>query len=159
MKQQNYRILGDSDADYCLIQAVDEHDEQLLEKEFDAIRQRSNDKKVMLAAFLVDNRFHDLSPWKAPAAFGKTNFGDGATNTLNFVVNTFIPQCIGETHRNAVHHRRLFARRPVRPLGRYPNKAFQSLCRGLAFGLVSQLDYIRIDMPFSCRHHLSKLRK
>ena len=90
MKQQNYRILGDNDADYCLIQAVDEHDEQLLEKEFDAIRQRCNDKKVMLAAFLVDNWFHDLSPWKAPAVFGKTNFGDGATNTLNFVVNTFI---------------------------------------------------------------------
>jgi len=91
MKQQNYRILGDKDADYCLIQAVDEHDEQLLEKEFDAIRQRCNDKKVMLAAFLVDDWFHDLSPWKAPAVFGKTNFGDGATNTLNFVINTFIP--------------------------------------------------------------------
>ena len=45
----------------------------------------------MLAAFLVDNWFHDLSPWKAPAVFGKTNFGNGATNTLNFVVNTFIP--------------------------------------------------------------------
>lgn len=91
MKQQNFRILGDHDADYCLIQAIDQHDEQLLEKEFEAIRERCKDKKVLLAAFLIDDWLHDLSPWKAPAAFGKTDFGEGANDTLNFVLNTYVP--------------------------------------------------------------------
>ncbi len=90
-KAQNHRIVGDRDADYCLIQPIDQHDEELLDNEFEAIRQRCEGKKVMLAAFLVDDWQHDLSPWKAPAVFGKKGFGDGAAQTLHFVLNTFLP--------------------------------------------------------------------
>lgn len=29
---------------------------------------------------------HDLSPWKAPAVFGKDGFGDGAEDMLQFIL-------------------------------------------------------------------------
>ena len=45
------------------------------------------------------------------------------------------------------------------PFGPLPKQSTSKLVQRprLRFGF--QLDYIRIDMPFSCQHHLSKLRK
>lgn len=80
---QNSHILGVKDAQYCLIQPIDQNDEKLLTQEFNTICELCKGKTIMLIAFLVDNWMHDLTPWKAPAVIGKTNFGDGANQTLN----------------------------------------------------------------------------
>ena len=57
-----------------LIQAIDDHDLEVLDSEVLNIRELSN-KKFILLTFLVDNWNDDLSPWVAPAVFGNENFG------------------------------------------------------------------------------------
>ena len=84
-------ILGDDHPDYCLIQAVDEHDLELLDAEYKIIKESCPDRKILLAAFLVDDWNKDLSPWEVPAVFGKEGFGNGAKDTLGYVLNELMP--------------------------------------------------------------------
>ncbi len=72
---------GDKSAEIVLIQPVDEHELGMLEKEISAIRQTCG-RDFLLAAFKVNSWNDDLSPWKAPAVFGKEDFGEGAQDTL-----------------------------------------------------------------------------
>ena len=72
---------GDPRSEIVLIQPVDDHDLEGIEREFAEIRSRSN-MSFCLTAVKVDNWNNDLSPWEAPAVFGKENFGGGASKTL-----------------------------------------------------------------------------
>jgi predicted alpha/beta superfamily hydrolase len=72
-----------------LIQAIDEHDLEVLDSEVLKIREMSNEKFILLA-FLVDNWNDDLSPWDAPAVFGNENFGGKAHKTLEYVENDLL---------------------------------------------------------------------
>ena len=72
-----------------LIQAIDEHDLEVLDSEVLKIRELSNEKFILLA-FLVDNWNDDLSPWDAPAVFGNENFGGKAHKTLEYVENDLL---------------------------------------------------------------------
>ena len=72
-----------------LIQAIDEHDLEVLDSEVAKIRELSNEKFILLA-FLVDNWNDDLSPWVAPAVFGNENFGGKAHKTLEYVENDLL---------------------------------------------------------------------
>ena len=72
---------GDAGADTVLIQPVDDHDLSGIENEVARIAE-SCGKSFRLIAVKVDNWNVDLSPWKAPAVFGKEDFGDGAGDTL-----------------------------------------------------------------------------
>ncbi|MBQ6420863.1 MAG: esterase [Clostridia bacterium] len=72
---------GDVSADTVLIQPVDEYDLSGIENEVSLIA-GSCDKSFCLIAVKVDNWNTDLSPWKAPAVFGKEDFGSGAAETL-----------------------------------------------------------------------------
>ena len=72
-----------------LIQAIDEHDLEVLDSEVLKISEMSNEKFVLLA-FLVDNWNDDLSPWDAPAIFGNENFGGKADKTLKYVENDLL---------------------------------------------------------------------
>lgn len=73
-----------------LIQAIDEHDLEVLDSEVDKIRELS-DEEFILLAFLVDNWNDDLSPWAAPAVFGNENFGGKAHKTLECIENDLLP--------------------------------------------------------------------
>ena len=84
-------ILGASDPDYCLIQAVDDHDAGLLENEYAYITEHCSEKRILLAAFHVDDWNTDLSPWEAPAVFGNEGFGAGAKATLDYVLEELLP--------------------------------------------------------------------
>ena len=72
---------GDAGADAVLIQPVDDHDLSGIENEVARIAE-SCGKSFRLIAVKVDNWNVDLSPWKAPAVFGKEDFGGGAGKTL-----------------------------------------------------------------------------
>ncbi len=72
---------GDKAAQTVLIQPVDEHDLAGIENEVSHIA-GSCDKPFCLIAVKVDNWNTDLSPWKAPAVFGREDFGAGAADTL-----------------------------------------------------------------------------
>ncbi|MBR0386102.1 MAG: hypothetical protein IJI05_06125, partial [Erysipelotrichaceae bacterium] len=77
-------LMGDLDSHDILIQAGDDHDLSLLEKEYELIRQ-SVDRPFGLLALKITNWNKELSPWPAPAVFGTEDFGDGAAETLKFI--------------------------------------------------------------------------
>lgn len=64
-----------------LVQPVDQHDLALVENEIRIIAENTADE-FRLIAIEVDSWNFDLSPWRAPAVFGKEDFGDGAADTL-----------------------------------------------------------------------------
>lgn len=72
---------GSPDAGIVLIQPVGEHDLDGIENEFQAIVNRCNLKNRLIAV-RIDDWNNDLSPWPAPAVFGKESFGGGGSKTL-----------------------------------------------------------------------------
>ena len=66
---------------------IAEHDLKTMEKEISSIHERT-DEDFFLKAFMVENWNDDLSPWKAPAVFGKEDFGGGAEETLKEVLKS-----------------------------------------------------------------------
>ncbi len=82
---------GDPGADTLLVQMVDDHDLEGMEREIAKIRELSGGQGFCLKAVPVKSWNHDLSPWKAPAVFGKEDFGDGAAETLEFLLREVIP--------------------------------------------------------------------
>ena len=76
---------GNPDAFKILIQAIDERSLPSIETEIEILR-KLTDKDFCLITITVDDWFYDLSPWKAPAVFGDKSFGDGADQTLKFIV-------------------------------------------------------------------------
>ena len=72
---------GNPKAKTVLIQMVDDHDLAGMESEVAEITKLSDDD-FCLFAIKVQDWNDDLSPWNAPAVFGKEGFGQGASNTL-----------------------------------------------------------------------------
>ena len=83
------RIYGEGNAEYLLLQMTDEHELQSMDNEVAAIAQST--PQFLFAAIPVENWNDELSPWKAPAAWGKQDFGGNATNTLHFLTEQVIP--------------------------------------------------------------------
>ena len=77
--------------EYLLIQPIDEHDLEVLENEVAVIQSLTN-KSFTLVAFEIKDWQSELTPWTAPAVFGKIPFGDGAVATLSFIKDILIPQ-------------------------------------------------------------------
>ncbi len=74
-------LFGSESAPNILIQPVDSHDLEGIENEVKTIRELTDADFRMIAVRVPDwNR--DLSPWTAPAVFGKEGFGDGAADFL-----------------------------------------------------------------------------
>jgi len=78
-------ICGNPDASVVLLQPVDEHDLAGIENETAEIR-RLSPTDFCLIALQIDNWNAELSPWPAPAVFGREDFGDGAADTLKIVL-------------------------------------------------------------------------
>ena len=80
--------LGNPDAKRVLIQPVDEHDLEFLESEFNLIKTMTGTDFYLVVVKVVSwNK--ELSPWKAPAVFGREDFGDGAGDFLK----ALLPMC------------------------------------------------------------------
>ena len=76
--------------DFLLIQPVDSHDLEVMDKEVTAIESLTT-KHFVLVAFEVKDWQSELTPWAAPAVFGKIPFGDGAGSTLSFIIDVLMP--------------------------------------------------------------------
>ncbi|MBR2259660.1 MAG: esterase [Blautia sp.] len=85
MEIEMIKRYGKQDALVVLIQMVDDYDLEGLATEMAEI-QRLTDTEFCLLAIPVDNWNKDLSPWTAPAVFGKEDFGDGAKETLTEIL-------------------------------------------------------------------------
>ena len=89
----SFQILtyGDPEADTLLLQMVDDHDMEGMDREIAKIREMTGGKNFCLKAVPVNSWNKDLSPWNAPAVFGKEDFGDGAPETLDFLLREAVP--------------------------------------------------------------------
>lgn len=76
---------GNSSAPVVLIQPVDEQNMSGIESEIKEIG-RLSDKEFSFIAVKIENWNRDLSPWAAPAVFGREGFGGGANDTLEEVL-------------------------------------------------------------------------
>ena len=79
------------DPNVIFLQPVDDHDEEALDNQA-AYMEQHTDRPFALCAVKINRWGHELSPWKAPAVFGKEDFGDGAGDTLRFLADTLIPE-------------------------------------------------------------------
>ena len=77
------RIYGEANAEYLLLQMTGEHELQSMDYEVAAIAQSS--RNFLFAALPVESWNDALSPWKAPAVWGKQGFGGKAGDTLRFL--------------------------------------------------------------------------
>ena len=84
-------LYQDEAATHLLIQPIDEHDLELLDQEIEAIKKLS-DKPFSLVAFMIKDWNQELTPWAAPAVFGKVLFGSGAEKTLEFITSRLLPE-------------------------------------------------------------------
>ena len=82
-------IYGEANAEYLLLQMMDEHELQSMDSEVASIAQST--PQFLFAAIPVENWNDELSPWKAPAAWGKQGFGGNAADTLRFLMEQVIP--------------------------------------------------------------------
>ena len=83
------RIYGEPHAEYLLLQMTGEHELQSMDDEVAAIAQ--SNRKYLFAAIPVENWNDALSPWEAPAVWGKQGFGGNAGDTLRFLTERGIP--------------------------------------------------------------------
>jgi len=83
-------LYKNSNAQYLLIQPIDEHDLKVLDQEVEIIKELS-DKPFSLVAFMIKDWNQELTPWPAPPVFGKIPFGSGANETLEFIISQLLP--------------------------------------------------------------------
>ena len=90
---------GDPAADTLLIQMVDDHDLEVIEKETAHIKELIGGQNFCLKAVRVNSWNTDLSPWPAPAVFGDEDFGEGASRTLEILLREIIPEILSENEK------------------------------------------------------------
>ena len=83
------RIYGEAHAEYLLLQMTGEHELQSMDHEVTVIAQSS--WNFLFAAIPVESWNDALSPWEAPAVWGKQGFGGKAADTLSFLTEQVIP--------------------------------------------------------------------
>ena len=80
------------EAEILLLQMVDDHDMEVIEKEVSYIRELAGGTDFCLKAVKVNSWNRDLSPWPAPAVFGNEDFGDGAAETLQYLMEEVLAE-------------------------------------------------------------------
>ena len=83
------RIYGEPHAEYLLLQMTGEHELQSMDHEVTVIAQ--SNWNFLFAAIPVESWNDALSPWEAPAVWGKQGFGGNAAETLRFLTERGIP--------------------------------------------------------------------
>ena len=83
------RIYGEAHTEYLLLQMTGEHELQSMGSEVAAIAQSAH--HFLFAAIPVESWNDALSPWEAPAVWGKQGFGGNAADILRFLMEQVIP--------------------------------------------------------------------
>ena len=90
------RIYGRANAEYLLLQMTGEHELQSMESEVTAIAQSAH--HFLFTAVPVESWNDALSPWEAPAVWGKQGFGGNAAETLRFLTEQVVPTLKQQFH-------------------------------------------------------------
>ena len=89
---------GNPSSETVLIQPVDEHDLQTMDREVNAIRELSGSDFCLIAC-KIDCWNADLSPWESPAVFGREGFGSGAPESAAYSARYRRPKMVGRGFR------------------------------------------------------------
>ena len=89
-------IYGEANAEYLLLQMTGEHELQSMDHEVAMIAQSG--RNFLFAAVPVASWNDALSPWEAPAVWGKQGFGGNAEDTLRFLTEQVIPTLKQQFH-------------------------------------------------------------
>ena len=76
-----------------IIQPADKNEFEELDRQIESEVEMAGSGFVHVA-FEVKDWNKDLSPWEAPAVFGKEGFGSGASETLSFIKKSIFPNVI-----------------------------------------------------------------
>ena len=79
------KAYGNINSQIVLLQPVDEHDLDMIEQEIKEI-EKYVQTSFQVIAYPIKNWNLELSPWEAPAVFGKEGFGAGANKTLQEIL-------------------------------------------------------------------------
>ena len=140
---RNCTVYKSEQPNYLLIQPIDEHDLEVLDNEVETMLSLT-DKPFTLAAFEIKDWLRELTPWAAPAAFGKIPFGDGADTTLTYIKDILIPK-LEQMHLYAMSIGRLLFGRIFRLMGRLSEAGLPWYCSRLSIRLVPPVDRICRD--------------
>lgn len=116
------RIYGEAHAEYLLLQMTGEHELQSIDNEVVAIAQSG--QNFLFAAIPVESWNDALSPWEAPAVWGKQGFGGKAAETLCFLTEQVISHTeatVSSPGKRQNHSGRLLAGRVVCIVGIHPD--------------------------------------
>lgn len=78
-----------------IIQPADKNEFEELDRQIESEVEMAGTSFVHVA-FEIKNWNKDLSPWEAPAVFGKDGFGSGAEQTLDFIKKGIWPNVISD---------------------------------------------------------------
>ena len=84
-------VLGDIRSHKRIIQPTGDWAFGTLQNEYDEIKALVPSEDFLLAAVKITDWNSELSPWRVSAVFGNEDFGDGAEDTLAFIINELIP--------------------------------------------------------------------
>ncbi len=91
--------LGNESSNNVFIQMVDDHDLEVMDGEVETLKELSGGEDWAIIAVKVDDWNQDLTPWKAAPVFGNVGFGDGAAETLKYLMEEVLPSLAGEGRR------------------------------------------------------------
>lgn len=94
---------GNNNSDNILIQMVGDHEIPMLSNEVDIIKELTGADDFRLLAIKVDDWNLELSPWQAPAVFGKEDFGGHGSDSLNKVLEIIDNEILNEFDRSKLH--------------------------------------------------------
>ncbi|OUC50987.1 hypothetical protein B7939_08745 [Eggerthia catenaformis] len=95
-------IYEEGDSQRILIQFVDDHDLETLDREISLIKKSG--RLFTFIAVKVKAWNQELTPWNAPAVYGKEAFGNGADKTLSFLLKELIPYLENKYGKNLVYY-------------------------------------------------------
>lgn len=84
-------VWGNTKASRWVIQLGDSHDREVLESEYEQIKQQVPAEEWCFVFIPVKDWFSNLTPWEVPPVWGKQAFGDGAAQTLKILLEEEIP--------------------------------------------------------------------
>ncbi len=82
---------GDPASVNLFFQPVDEHDAELMGSEAEHLKELSGQDDWCIVTIPIVNWNQELTPWTNDPVFGKEGFGDGAPETLAFILESVIP--------------------------------------------------------------------
>ena len=83
-------LYEEKEAAFLLLQPVDDHDLEGMDSEVETLKSLTS-KPFSLLTVKVNDWQQELTPWKAPAVFGKVPFGDGAPDKLRLYTEQLLP--------------------------------------------------------------------